>query len=85
MIGRDGDTGQYRVSYFDDRNVSRLYEMNFQNGAWDMWRDYAGFPQRFHAALSDDGNIISGYWARKQGDAWIRDFGVTFTRVDWID
>lgn len=36
IIGRDDAAQNYTVLYFDDRNVSRKYEMNFNDGIWKI-------------------------------------------------
>src|SRR5512137_2244976 len=47
LIGRDESLPDYKVLYFDSRQVSRVYEMSFSDGIWKMWRDAPGFSQRF--------------------------------------
>jgi len=37
--------------YFDERNVSRIYEMTFSNGIWKLWRNIPVFSQRFSGII----------------------------------
>jgi hypothetical protein len=46
-IGRDESGPDYKVLYSDDRGVSRVYEMSFSEGLWQLWRNTPGFSQRF--------------------------------------
>jgi uncharacterized protein YndB with AHSA1/START domain len=82
LIGRDESLPDYKVLYFDSRKVSRIYEMSFADGVWQMWRDAPGFSQRFQGTFSDDGNTITAYWEKSfDGSKWEHDFDLTYTKV----
>lgn len=82
LISRDQERPGYSAFYYDDRQVSRIYEMSFADGVWKMWRDSPGFSQRYEGKLSRDGNTITAEWQRSQdGLNWEHDFDVKYTRV----
>ena len=66
LIGRDELTTNYVVLYYDNRKVSRVYEMSFSDGTWKMWRNSPGFSQRFEGKLSEDGEHHHGSLAEFQ-------------------
>jgi hypothetical protein len=81
--GSDG----YVQHYFDARGVARIYEMQFGDGEWTLWRTKADFTalsirQHFRGVFSEDANTISGEWqSAREGQPWERDFDVTYTRL----
>jgi len=82
LIGRDESTPAYLVFYYDNRKVSRVYEMSFSDDTWKMWRDSPDFSQRFEGEVSEDGNTITAHWEKsRDGSIWEHDFDVTYTRV----
>ena len=81
LISRDESTPDYTVLYYDDRGVSRVYEMSFADGEWKIWREAPGFSQRFDGRFSDDGNTVIASWEKSlDGTKWEHDFNVTYTR-----
>jgi hypothetical protein len=81
VVGRDDSAKPYTVLYFDDRGVSRIYQMSLEGGAWKQWREAPGFSQRFTATLSPDGNTITAQWEKSSdGVRWEHDFDLTYTR-----
>jgi hypothetical protein len=59
LIGRDESTDLFEVLYFDARGVSRIYEMSFRNGEWEMSRNAPGLSQRLYGVLSKNHNTIT--------------------------
>jgi hypothetical protein len=56
--------------------------MSLSDGVWKLWRDAAGFSQRFEGMFSDDGKTISGRWEKSaDGMQWEHDFDLTYTKV----
>lgn len=37
IVGRDDSEHSYSVLYADDRGVSRVHRMSFEDGHWQMW------------------------------------------------
>jgi hypothetical protein len=82
IIGRDESTETYCMLYYDERGVSRIYQMSLVGGVWKLWRDASGFHQRFLGTFSDDGTTIKGYWeASDDGSQWKHDFDLSYTRI----
>ncbi len=82
LIHRDESSPDYKVFYYDDRKVSRIYEMSFSDRSWKLWRQSPNFSQRFEGKISTDGNMISALWDKSSdGLNWEHDFDLTYTRV----
>lgn len=83
IIGLDDTSEQFTMIYADSRDVFRVYGMSLNDGVWKIWRDTPGFSQRFTGTFNDDGETIEGTWERSgDGDEWVDDFDVTYTRVE---
>ena len=84
LIGRDESDENYSMLYFDNRGVSRKYEMSFEGGIWKIWRHATGFWQRFKGKISKDGKTIIGHWERSmdEGKNWDHDFDLNYFRID---
>ena len=82
LIGRDESNSGYQAFYYDDRKVSRIYEMSFSGNSWNLRRQSPNFSQRFEGKLSKDGKTISAAWEKStDGLTWEHDFDVTYVRV----
>ena len=83
VMGRDDSEQNYSVLYFDDRSVSRKYEMSFNDDVWRKWRSAPGFWQRFEGNISKDGKTIKAYWevSTDNGKNWKHDFDLTYKRT----
>jgi hypothetical protein len=82
IIGRDESDAEYLVLYYDDRGVSRVYQMSLSDGSWKLWRDHPEFSQRFVAVVEQDGQRISGRWEKSfdAGETWEHDFNLDYVR-----
>ena len=68
--------------YFDERGVSRIYEMEFSDSGWKLWRNFPGFSQRYTGTVKDDGNTIEGVWELCEDDInWKKDLEIIYTRI----
>lgn len=77
---------RYTQHYFDSRGVVRLYSMTFDDGVWTLLRESEDFSpldfrQRYKGRFSSDGRTISGAWETARGEAWEKDFDLTYTRL----
>ncbi len=82
VFGRDDSAGTYSMLYFDERGVSRIYQMSLSGGVWKIWRNSPDFSQHFTGTFREDGNTIRGVWELSRNDStWERDLQVTYTRV----
>ncbi len=82
VFGRDDSEETYRMLYYDERGVSRIYKMSLEGSVWKMWRESPGFSQRFTGTLSNDGNTITALWEMStDGLHWEHDLELTYTKV----
>ncbi len=83
IFGSDDSTGEYFMLYFDERNVSRKYEVSFHDNILKWWRNAPGFSQRYTWTIVHDGQTIIGKGElSKDGSTWEKDLELTFTRVN---
>ncbi|HKO17193.1 MAG TPA: hypothetical protein VJU87_13225 [Gemmatimonadaceae bacterium] len=83
VFGSDDTTGECSMLYFDERGVSRRYEVSFRDYLWKWWRDAPGFSQRFTATISEDGRTIVGRGEySRDGESWEPDLQLTYTRTE---
>ena len=81
IFGTDDATGECTMLYFDERNVSRKYEVGFRNRELKWWRNAPGFSQRMTLAISADTRTIAGHGEYSRDDApWEPDLALTYTR-----
>lgn len=82
IFGSDDATGQFFMLYFDERKVSRKYEVTFENNVLKWWRNAPNHSQRYTWIIADDGNtIIEKGELSKDGTTWEDDLNQTFTRI----
>ncbi|GAA2085761.1 hypothetical protein GCM10009840_23750 [Pseudolysinimonas kribbensis] len=67
VIGSDDAAGTLTMSYFDERGVSRRYEVEFADGRLSWSRDEAGFAQRQTLVLSEDRSRMTGTGRMRRG------------------
>jgi len=83
IIGSDDSTGEFFMLYFDERGVSREYEVSLHENIWKWWRNVPGFFQRYEGAIVDGGNTIIGKGEfSKDGSSWEKDLDLTYRRVE---
>ena len=83
IFGTDDTTGECSMLYFDERGVSRRYEVTLANNVWKWWRNASGFSQRFTGTISPDRRTIVGRGElSKDGVSWEGDLALTYTRLD---
>jgi hypothetical protein len=82
IFGSDNASGEFFMLYFDEREVSRKYEVSFQENVLKWWRNDPEFSQRFTWTFSEDGTtIVAKGEMNKDGKAWEKDLEVTYTRM----
>ena len=82
VFGSDDATGEHFMLYFDERGVSRRYNVTLFEDGWLWSRSASGFSQRFRATLSKDGRTIMGRGeVSKDGVTWEGDLELTYSRV----
>ncbi len=82
VFGSDDATKEYFMLYFDERNVSRKYEVSFRDNILNWWRNAPGFSQRNSWTINNNGQTITGKGElSKDGSTWEKDLEQTFTRI----
>jgi len=83
IFGTDDATGECFVLYFDERGVSRRYEVTFHDDGWQWSRTTPEFSQRMVGAIAADGRTMTsrGEMSRN-GAPWEPDLELTYTRVE---
>lgn len=82
IFGSDDATGELFMLYFDERKVSRKYEVSFRDNVLKWWRNDPAFSQRFTFRFTDHNDtMISEGEMCKDGTAWEKDLELTYTRV----
>ena len=82
IIGSDDAIGEFSMLYFDERGVSRRYEVSMRDDVWKWWRNAPGFSQRYTFTLSADGNTMIGAGELSKDDSsWEPDLHVMYTRA----
>ena len=83
IFGSDDALGTFSMLYFDERGVSRKYEVSLNDMIWTWWRHAPGFSQRFTGTISEDGRTIVGKGEICKDDStWEPDLDLTYTRAD---
>lgn len=89
IIGSDDAAGTFTMSYFDEREVSRRYNVEAERGVVSWHRDEAGFAQRMVLTIAPDGSRIDARGTMSHdGAPWEDDLQLTYERVDsspWHD
>jgi hypothetical protein len=83
VFGTDDTTGECSMLYFDERGVSRRYQVSLQDNVWKQWRNTPEFSQHSTTTIAADGRTMSsrGQYSR-DGKGWEPDLELTYTRVD---
>lgn len=82
IISRDDTNKQYQMLYYDERGVSRIYSMSFENDSWKLWRDTLEFSQRFEGKLNVDHKTINASWRMStDGKTWQHDFDINYYKA----
>ena len=82
IFGSDDATGEYFMLYFDERNVSRKYDVSFRDNVLKWWRNAPEFSQRYMWTITDNGQTITAKGEISiDGVTWEKDLEQTFTRV----
>jgi hypothetical protein len=82
VFGSDDTQGTHHMLYFDERGVSRRYEVSLGENTLRWWRDAAGFAQRFNIRIVNGGTTMIGEGELcRDGSSWEKDLALTYTRV----
>lgn len=71
------------MEYFDERGISRKYEVSLHDNIWKSQRNASGFWQRFKGTFVDNGNTIIGVSELSKDDRISEpDLQITYTRIN---
>jgi hypothetical protein len=83
IFGTDDATGECTMLYFDERGISRKYDVSLRSDGWTWTRNDPDFRQRMTGTFAADGRTMTsrGEMSRN-GAPWEPDLELTYTRVD---
>jgi hypothetical protein len=81
IFGSDDMSKKFYMLYFDERGVSRKYDVTMEGKQLKWWRDDSSFSQRFVITIEDENKMISKGKMSRDGGAWEKDLELTYTRV----
>jgi hypothetical protein len=79
IFGSDDEAKAYYQIYYDERGISRKYDIAVTGNQITLWRDDDHFSQRFTMTIEDDRLVSAGEMSRDGGD-WETDLSLTYTR-----
>lgn len=83
VIGSDDAAGTCTMIYFDERDVSRRYSVEIDDGQVSWHRDEAGFAQRMVLSIAPGGDRIEAQGRMSHdGGAWEDDLRLTYERIE---
>jgi hypothetical protein len=82
IFGSDNTKKEYFMLYFDERGISRKYDVSLHDDVLKWWRNAPEFSQRYTFTIDEGGRTIIGKGEiSKDGSTWERDLDLTYTRV----
>jgi hypothetical protein len=82
IFASDNTKHELFMLFFDERKISRKYEVTFKDNILNWWRSGPEFSQRYTLTFTDDNNtIISKGEISKDGTTWEEDLNQVYTRV----
>lgn len=82
IFGSDDERREYFMIYFDERGVSRKYDVAVEGTTIRWWRDAPSLSQRYAWTVAADGATVTGKGEMsRDGSAWEGDLETTYTRA----
>lgn len=82
IFGSDDQAGTIFISYFDERGISRKYDITMEAHGFTMHRDDPKLSQRMTFTIeADKRRILSIGEMSRDGGAWESDLCLTYDRV----
>jgi len=81
IIGSDDKAGSFVMIYFDERGVSRHYQLSVGDRTVTWRRDDPLFSQSITLSAESDDRLVSKGRMSQKGGAWEDDLSQVFTRV----
>jgi hypothetical protein len=80
IFASDDQAGTYYMIHFDERGISRKYDVSITKIQLKWWRDDDQFSQRFTMDITEDKLVTTGEMSRDGGE-WEKDLSLTYTRI----
>jgi hypothetical protein len=80
IFGSDDEAQAYYQIYFDERGISRKYNVAITDTQITWWRDNDHFSQRFTMTIEKDRLTTSGEMSR-DGGKWEKDLSLVYEKV----
>lgn len=80
IIGSDNIANAYYLLHFDERGVSRKYDVAIDGNQLTWWRDDPQFSQRFTMDIKGDKLVSYGEMSRNGGE-WEQDLSLTYKKL----
>jgi hypothetical protein len=80
IFGSDDKAGTYYMLHFDQRGVSRKYDVSVTKKQLKWWRGDPNFSQRFTMDIEKDRLVSYGEMSRDGGE-WETDLSLTYKRL----
>jgi hypothetical protein len=81
VIGYSDAQGKYELFYYDQRGVSRIFDMSFDGKRWTFSREDKDFYQRFIAEVSLNKIQARTEASEDKGKTWRKDFDMTYIKA----
>ncbi|WP_025414238.1 hypothetical protein [Gemmatirosa kalamazoonensis] len=82
LVGSDDASDAFTMLYFDERGVSRRFEVAMDGAVVRWWRTAPGFSQRYTLTPAPEGDTLRGVSELSRDDVtWEQDLELTYTRV----
>lgn len=82
VLGSDDSAGTFSLLTFDERGISRRYDVSLEGRTMTWWRDDPGLSQRMTYEIDEVGDTImcTGTMSR-DGGPWEGDLSLTYVRT----
>jgi hypothetical protein len=82
LVGSDDAAAELTMLYFDERAVTRRFEVATDGAEVRWWRTAPGFSQRYVLTVAPGGDTLHGVSSLSKDDAtWEQDLELRYTRV----
>lgn len=83
IFGSDNVAKEYFMLTFDERGVSRKYDVSFRDNVLKWQRNGTDCSQRYTLTVTEDRHTIIGKGEMsKDGSFWEKDLDLTYTRIE---
>lgn len=81
IIGYSDAREKYELFYYDQRGVSRIFDMTFNGKDWAFSREDKDFYQKFTAQITPGKIQAVTEASEDKGKTWRKDFDMTYVKV----